>query len=282
MLAYRHPSNSNESYLLPSLENSASAVQPFTCGPDINDTSYSGEVIPSIDSAHYAYYPQYDYFRTFPETQPQSRLSLQMNPFTSTMEPYLFYPQGAYPSQPNTQFAPSTYPMAVAPEMISPTAASAISPDVMSFMSSHDEFYTTPVWQQNLPVFLPQDYDQTASTDDGLDATDGLEEFEEDDSNNFDKPYAQLIYEALMQAPGHRMLLRDIYEWFMINTRKPRESGTNGWQNSIRHNLSMNQVSFSSTIAWKTGSLTMNRHLKTTRMTQLYRGAPKRPTVCGC
>lgn len=66
-------------------------------------------------------------------------------------------------------------------------------------------------------------------------------DFDEDDGP-FDKPYAQLIYAALMQAPGHRMLLRDIYEWFIQNTKKPRESGTNGWQNSIRHNLSMNQA----------------------------------------
>ena len=57
-----------------------------------------------------------------------------------------------------------------------------------------------------------------------------------------DRPYARLIYQALMQAPGHRMMLRDIYEWFRHNTTKPQESGTNGWQNSIRHNLSMNKV----------------------------------------
>ncbi|EHY56875.1 hypothetical protein ABEF95_012058 [Exophiala dermatitidis] len=57
-----------------------------------------------------------------------------------------------------------------------------------------------------------------------------------------DKPYARLIYEALMQAPGHKMMLRDIYEWFRLNTTKPQESGSNGWQNSIRHNLSMNQA----------------------------------------
>lgn len=60
-----------------------------------------------------------------------------------------------------------------------------------------------------------------------------------------DKPYARLIHEALMQAPGHRMMLREIYDWFAQNTNKPSESGTNGWQNSIRHNLSMNQVSLS-------------------------------------
>lgn len=57
-----------------------------------------------------------------------------------------------------------------------------------------------------------------------------------------DKPYARLIYEALMQAPGHRMMLREIYDWFRHNTSKAQDNGTNGWQNSIRHNLSMNKV----------------------------------------
>lgn len=56
------------------------------------------------------------------------------------------------------------------------------------------------------------------------------------------KPYAKLIYEALLAMPGHKMMLKDIYEWFQRNTTKPQESGSNGWQNSIRHNLSMNKV----------------------------------------
>jgi Forkhead domain len=66
---------------------------------------------------------------------------------------------------------------------------------------------------------------------------------QDDEEAPGDKPYARLIHEALMQAPGHRMMLREIYDWFVQNTTKPSESGTNGWQNSIRHNLSMNQVS---------------------------------------
>lgn len=57
-----------------------------------------------------------------------------------------------------------------------------------------------------------------------------------------DKPYARLIWEALMEAPGKRMMLRDIYEWFRRNTTKAQDNATNGWQNSIRHNLSMNKV----------------------------------------
>jgi hypothetical protein len=58
-----------------------------------------------------------------------------------------------------------------------------------------------------------------------------------------EQPYAQLIYQALLGAEGHTMILRDIYEWFKKHTDKASASETKGWQNSIRHNLSMNGVS---------------------------------------
>ncbi|KAH7120832.1 forkhead domain-containing protein [Dendryphion nanum] len=62
------------------------------------------------------------------------------------------------------------------------------------------------------------------------------------DENGIDKeqPYAQLIYRALLEAPEHTMVLRDIYDWFKENTDKAADKETKGWQNSIRHNLSMN------------------------------------------
>ena len=56
------------------------------------------------------------------------------------------------------------------------------------------------------------------------------------------EPYAQLIYRALKSAPGHAMVLKEIYEWFEHNTDKAKNAGSKGWQNSIRHNLSMNGV----------------------------------------
>lgn len=55
-----------------------------------------------------------------------------------------------------------------------------------------------------------------------------------------EQPYAQLIYQALLHADGHTMILRDIYDWFKKHTDKATASETKGWQNSIRHNLSMN------------------------------------------
>lgn len=57
-----------------------------------------------------------------------------------------------------------------------------------------------------------------------------------------EEPYAQLIYRAFLSTPRHAMTLQEIYQWFRENTDKGK-SGDKGWQNSIRHNLSMNLVS---------------------------------------
>jgi hypothetical protein len=65
---------------------------------------------------------------------------------------------------------------------------------------------------------------------------------EEDNGIDKEQPYAQLIYRALMEAPERTMILRDIYNWFKENTDKAADKETKGWQNSIRHNLSMNGV----------------------------------------
>ncbi|GAO13720.1 hypothetical protein UVI_02018190 [Ustilaginoidea virens] len=54
-----------------------------------------------------------------------------------------------------------------------------------------------------------------------------------------DEPYAKLIYKAFMSRPDHSMTLQEIYQWFRENTSKA-VTETGGWQNSIRHNLSMN------------------------------------------
>lgn len=56
------------------------------------------------------------------------------------------------------------------------------------------------------------------------------------------EPYARLIFRALKSAPRHRMVLKEIYDWFERNTDKAKDPKSRGWQNSIRHNLSMNGV----------------------------------------
>ncbi|KAI2713339.1 transcriptional regulator family: Forkhead [Penicillium roqueforti] len=53
-------------------------------------------------------------------------------------------------------------------------------------------------------------------------------------------PYSVLIYQALKDAPGNKLPLQSIYSWFEANTDKGGDPNAKGWQNSIRHNLSMN------------------------------------------
>ena len=56
-----------------------------------------------------------------------------------------------------------------------------------------------------------------------------------------DIPYSGLIEAALRRAPGNKLSLQGIYKWFRENTLKGQDK-SKGWQNSIRHNLSMNAV----------------------------------------
>ena len=52
--------------------------------------------------------------------------------------------------------------------------------------------------------------------------------------------YASLIAQAILAAPEHKLTLGEIYQWIM--QRYPYyQSQNSGWQNSIRHNLSLNR-----------------------------------------
>ena len=63
-----------------------------------------------------------------------------------------------------------------------------------------------------------------------------------DNDSDSDTPYSKLIYKAMLDAPGHQMTLKEIYDWFRRNTKKVKDETSDGWRNSIRHNLSMNKV----------------------------------------
>jgi hypothetical protein len=62
-----------------------------------------------------------------------------------------------------------------------------------------------------------------------------------DEASRVDEPYARLIFRAFMSRERHAMTLQEIYQWFRENTDKAKTENK-GWQNSIRHNLSMNAV----------------------------------------
>ncbi|KAK9420796.1 hypothetical protein SUNI508_00887 [Seiridium unicorne] len=110
------------------------------------------------------------------------------------------------------------------PPVRTPGHAGAITSDHGVSPGAHDDLYNSHAFTGGL-VGLPNGQEVNGS--------DG------DDANRADQPYAQLICNAFMSRERHAMTLQELYQWFRENTDKTK-TDNKGWQNSIRHNLSMN------------------------------------------
>ena len=63
----------------------------------------------------------------------------------------------------------------------------------------------------------------------------------DDDGNKPSYSYAMLIGMAILRAPNRRLTLAQIYKWISDTFAFYRNSAETGWQNSIRHNLSLSK-----------------------------------------
>lgn len=147
------------------------------------------------------------------------------------------------PSDMTASYPPATF--LHSPTHLQPTTSlpDTSMPELMQFNNDYDLHYGQHIkHEEQLDYNSPYSDISRASTP----YSTGHE-----DDNPIDKeqPYAQLIYRALLDAPENTMVLRDIYDWFRRYTDKASQSETKGWQNSIRHNLSMNGVSLSSSVS---------------------------------
>ncbi|KAM0720239.1 hypothetical protein Q7P37_004375 [Cladosporium fusiforme] len=159
---------------------------------------------------------------------------------------------------------------------------------VLSRMTGMGNYAPTMLQQQQLPAFEPTHHIEPRQTTADLLEYDNMipEEDEMDETANgevADPCYAQLLFRCLLEAPDHTMSLKEVYAWVCRHSQKARDSNGTGWQNSVRHNLSMNaafeRVTGSAAHGAKKGSLwrLTNRALQegvisTTR----YRKDPKR------
>lgn len=60
------------------------------------------------------------------------------------------------------------------------------------------------------------------------------------DVDSGDPCYAQLLWRSLKEAPGHVLPLKELYKWVTQHSQKAKDPTSEGWRNSVRHNLSMN------------------------------------------
>ncbi|KAF2675866.1 hypothetical protein K458DRAFT_410912 [Lentithecium fluviatile CBS 122367] len=116
-----------------------------------------------------------------------------------------------------------------------------INGHLMELREDYDYYSSTIKHEEHSDYSSPYDSDVTRSSTPSGDPPMPPHNFKgEEAAIDKEQPYAQLIYRALMEAPSRTMILRDIYDWFQKNTDKAADKETKGWQNSIRHNLSMN------------------------------------------
>lgn len=111
---------------------------------------------------------------------------------------------------------------------------------------------STPTLDYSSASPAPEKFEVTpktfADSDDGCtfdrnQSQDASENGEEKDPDSADPCYAKLLWRCLMKADNHELSLKEIYHWIQSNSLKARDPSSKGWQNSVRHNLSMNAVS---------------------------------------
>ncbi|KAI8628707.1 hypothetical protein F5Y19DRAFT_111697 [Xylariaceae sp. FL1651] len=113
-----------------------------------------------------------------------------------------------------------------------------------SFIINVDGYYSNPPGKRTLleaaPITDPRPLKKT-KTDESSAPTPNVFPAIHDDGTKPGHSYAQLIGMAILRAPQKRLTLSQIYKW-ISDTYRFYNANDAGWQNSIRHNLSLNKA----------------------------------------
>lgn len=232
-------------------------VQPWMCPEQYPQVAFGGQPA----------YPQ----PLYPATTEQLHSYSQGQPsVTAENEPYYVYPSMSPgvsqtagfslgdassasvstfpgpPPYPGTDFGPPASPLAAGhPVATAPTSSQSSSPQLAHDQDRRMQSPATPAShvcdEPNAGHYAEAEVAPASVSPSGTQGTRATSSVAAEPNGTPETPYAQLIYQALLSRPRHAMRLQEIYQWFLENTNKGQD-GTKGWQNSIRHNLSMNGV----------------------------------------
>jgi hypothetical protein len=156
-----------------------------------------------------------------PRTFPTLDVAPVLTGFNNTIAPHELYQTGPPRSEP--------YHYADDPELYTQQNVHESVEDGAPLQQGHFQYYGHH--NEDSPSYRSTPFEEDTS----LDEEEGFE-------GEKHEPYAKSLFRCLRDAPNHTMVLREIYDWFKTNTARGKDPHEKGWQNSIRHNLSMNKV----------------------------------------
>lgn len=168
---------------------------------------------PSSDVSQQLFVDQDDLASLFPPTSPP----LSYPPTTSHLPPSWTSTPGEYNVQAGQERSPAS---------TSQHGAIGASPSLAGF--DQQSLWPTSLSTQEAVDQVPFEH-QTQGTG--------------SDSDSADASYAKVLYWILLNAPNHTLPLSDIYDAVHKKSARASDPNNKGWRNSVRHNLSMNEVS---------------------------------------
>ncbi|CAG8598903.1 3640_t:CDS:2 [Funneliformis mosseae] len=203
-------------------------------------------------------------------TTPYSASSTNSFSSTSSFSPYSSLPQQPPPTQPPAQlsqsqptyyqrsppasfYSPPTYSYSQYSQSHSPAQPSCRRPQQLQHYSSQQYNLQSPPHHQHSQISTSQQSptpirpyqrnhnSQNVISEPFVTVTPELNNRPPRRRRRPPFSYSSLIAQAILDSPDRRLTLREVYQWIMERYPKLYKADDTGWQNTIRHNLSLNK-----------------------------------------